>query len=49
MIDIYVDGSSIGNPGKCGIGYLIYQNNKLLKKEVFILEYKQIILPNIWH
>ncbi|UCG35313.1 MAG: ribonuclease HI family protein [Candidatus Omnitrophota bacterium] len=33
MIKIYIDGASIGNPGKTGIGYLIYKNNKLLKKE----------------
>ncbi len=32
MIKIYTDGASIGNPGKTGIGYLIYKNNKILKK-----------------
>ena len=55
MIDIYVDGSSIGNPGKCGIGYLIYQNNKLLKKRSVYLgiqtnnfaEYMALIFPLI--
>ena len=25
MIEIYIDGSSIGNPGKSGIGYVIYE------------------------
>jgi ribonuclease HI len=29
----YIDGSSIGNPGRAGIGYLIYKNNKLIHKE----------------
>jgi len=33
MITIYIDGASIGNPGKIGIGYLIYKDGKLLKKE----------------
>ena len=33
MIKIYIDGSSIGNPGKCGVGYLIYNDTKLLRKE----------------
>ena len=33
MIKIYTDGASIGNPGKTGIGYLFYKNNKILKKE----------------
>ncbi len=32
MIKIYIDGASIGNPGKSGIGYLIYQGSELLKK-----------------
>lgn len=32
MITIYIDGSSIGNPGKCGLGFLIYKNKSLLKK-----------------
>ena len=33
MITIYTDGASIGNPGKVGIGYLIYKDKKLLKQE----------------
>ncbi|MCK5289207.1 MAG: ribonuclease HI family protein, partial [Candidatus Omnitrophica bacterium] len=33
MIKIYIDGSSIGNPGKSGIGYLIYRDNEVIKKE----------------
>jgi len=32
MIKIYIDGSSIGNPGKAGVGYLIYNDNVLIKK-----------------
>jgi len=55
MINIYVDGSSIGNPGKSGVGYLIYQNNKLLKKRSVYLgvqtnnfaEYMALIFPLI--
>ncbi|MCF7870829.1 MAG: ribonuclease HI family protein [Candidatus Omnitrophica bacterium] len=37
MIVGYIDGSSIGNPGRAGIGYLIYQDNKLLHKESIYL------------
>ncbi len=37
MIKIYVDGSSIGNPGKSGVGYLFYNGTKLLKKESIYL------------
>lgn len=37
MIKIYVDGSSIGNPGRSGIGYVFYNGTKLLKKESIYL------------
>ncbi len=39
MIKIYIDGSSIGNPGKSGIGYVIYESssNKTLKEESIYL------------
>jgi len=37
MIKIYIDGSSIGNPGKCGVGYLIYNGTRLLRKESIYL------------
>ncbi len=37
MIKIYIDGSSIGNPGKSGVGYLFYNGTKLLKKESIYL------------
>ena len=55
MIKVYVDGSSIGNPGKSGIGYLIYQGSKLLKKRSVYLgvqtnnfaEYMALIFPLI--
>ena len=55
MIKIYIDGSSIGNPGKSGIGYLIYQGSKLLKKRSVYLgvqtnnfaEYMALIFPLI--
>jgi len=32
MITIFIDGASVGNPGKSGIGYVIYENNALIKK-----------------
>ena len=55
MIKIYIDGSSIGNPGKSGIGYLIYQGSKLLKRRSVYLgiqsnnfaEYMALIFPLI--
>ena len=55
MIKIYIDGSSIGNPGKSGIGYLIYRNAELLKKRSVYLgiqsnnfaEYMALIFPLI--
>jgi len=55
MIKIYIDGSSIGNPGKSGIGYLIYQGSELLKKNGVYLgiqsnnfaEYMALIFPLI--
>lgn len=55
MIKIYIDGSSIGNPGKSGIGYLIYQGNELIKKKSVYLgiqsnnfaEYMALIFPLI--
>jgi ribonuclease HI len=37
MITAYIDGSSIGNPGKAGIGYLIYKNKKIIKEESIYL------------
>ncbi|MCF7872852.1 MAG: ribonuclease HI family protein [Candidatus Omnitrophica bacterium] len=37
MITAYIDGSSIGNPGKAGIGYLIYKNKKVIKEESIYL------------
>jgi ribonuclease HI len=33
MITIYTDGASAGNPGRVGIGYVIYRDTTLLKKE----------------
>lgn len=32
MITVYIDGASAGNPGNVGIGYLIYKDNNLIKK-----------------
>jgi ribonuclease HI len=33
MITVYIDGASAGNPGKVGIGYLLYRGSALLKRE----------------
>ena len=30
-LDIYIDGASKGNPGKSGIGIVIYRNSQLIK------------------
>ncbi len=32
MITVFIDGASAGNPGNVGIGYLIYKDKNLLKK-----------------
>jgi len=37
MIDIYIDGASIGNPGKAGVGYLLYKSKKIIKKDSIYL------------
>ncbi|MCQ9205100.1 MAG: ribonuclease HI family protein [Omnitrophica bacterium] len=37
MLKVYIDGSSIGNPGKIGIGYAIYRDDTLLKKNSIAL------------
>src|SRR3989338_113405 len=50
---VYIDGASVGNPGKCGIGYLIYDEGQCLKKESLYLgiqsnnfaEYMALIFP----
>jgi len=55
MLHIYIDGASIGNPGKSGIGYLIYNENFIIKKESIYLgiqsnnfaEYMALIFPLI--
>ena len=31
MIKVFIDGASAGNPGRVGIGYVIYKEDKLLK------------------
>lgn len=33
MVKVYIDGASLGNPGKVGIGYLVYEKDALIKKE----------------
>ena len=30
-LEIYIDGASKGNPGKSGIGIVIYRDNRLIK------------------
>ncbi|MCM8786750.1 MAG: ribonuclease HI family protein [Candidatus Omnitrophica bacterium] len=37
MIKVYIDGASQGNPGRAGIGYLIFHNDALIKKESIYL------------
>ena len=37
MIKVFIDGASSGNPGKAGIGYLIYKGETLIKKGSFYL------------
>ena len=37
MIKIFIDGASSGNPGRSGIGYLIYKGENLIKKRSFYL------------
>ena len=37
MIKVYVDGACSGNPGKIGIGYLIYREGNLLKENSLYL------------
>ena len=31
MVKVFTDGASIGNPGKVGIGYVIYKNEERIK------------------
>ena len=33
MVTIYTDGASIGNPGKVGIGFVIYKEKRVLVKK----------------
>ena len=37
MINVYIDGASIGNPGKIGIGYVMYRDKTLIKEESIYL------------
>ena len=53
MISIYIDGASVGNPGKSGIGYLIYDQASPIKSQSVYLgiqtnnfaEYMALIFP----
>ena len=31
MVKVFTDGASFGNPGKVGVGYVIYKNEKRVK------------------
>lgn len=33
MVEIYIDGASLGNPGRIGVGYVIYRAEKRIKSE----------------
>ncbi len=37
MVKVYIDGASSGNPGKVGIGYVIYRDDALVKQESIFL------------
>jgi len=37
VIKIYIDGASVGNPGKIGVGYLIYRDESPIKSESIYL------------
>jgi len=32
MIKVYTDGACLGNPGKVGVGYVIYKDSKVIKQ-----------------
>ena len=33
MIKVFIDGASVGNPGKSGIGYVIYEGDTIIKED----------------
>jgi len=33
MVEVYIDGSSIGNPGRMAAAYAIYRDKRIIKKE----------------
>jgi len=37
VTEIFIDGASSGNPGKIGIGYVIYKEGRVIKKESIYL------------
>lgn len=37
MITVYIDGASSGNPGKMGVGFVMYKEKALLKKQGFYI------------
>jgi len=37
MLEIFADGSSLGNPGNAGVGIVIYKNKKIFKKLSFYI------------
>jgi ribonuclease HI len=41
MIKVFIDGACAGNPGKTGIGYVIYKDDAVIKKESIFLSSQQ--------
>lgn len=37
MIDIYIDGACLGNPGRIGAGYLIFKQGRLIAQDSVFL------------
>ena len=37
VVEAYIDGSCLGNPGKIGAGYLMYKKDVLIRKESVFL------------
>lgn len=36
-MEVFIDGASLGNPGRVGIGYVIFQKGRVVKKESLYL------------
>ncbi|MFH1768594.1 MAG: ribonuclease HI family protein [Candidatus Omnitrophota bacterium] len=33
MVYVYIDGACAGNPGKMGVGYVIYKNKQIIRED----------------